>query len=119
MALHYNLSKIENHTELLDEENMPCPRTKGVIMSCMTLGLNGMETDDDVDEFIIRSRYWNTLHPINIGGCQENFENLVRRMRGLTTNVPTETRTEWVERIGEGMLRSLAYDYRRQQEDAA
>lgn len=111
MALHYELSKIENYKtvcwigeEGADDRRMN-PVTETLIFATMGVGLGGI-TDKNVDEFAARFRILEKIHGAFLYKFNEDVredwflsdEDFIAHI-GLGCNVTNETRAKWASRI--------------------
>ena len=107
MALHWNVTKCENHTALTEEGEWPI--TNALIWGSMSTGIPEI-TEENIPEIYARFRVWeNIVGPMLWGKDEETgeleerkieVEDLVKRI-GMYTNAARMTRSEWRKMLGE------------------
>jgi hypothetical protein len=99
MALHWDLSKVEDSEALT--EGTEWSITEAIIWMTMSVGLQGI-TEDNVDEFVYRSAFVQAIYGPWLSYGIYVTESMVRRRVGLFTNVSDEKRNAWMKRQMEG-----------------
>jgi len=101
MSLNYNLKNIKDWESVcLINEGTLTPETETLIFLTMSIGM-GEITEKNAGEFWSRANIVQKLHgPFFIRDSKEQFltvEDVVNHI-GLHTNVPKETRLQWMKR---------------------
>jgi hypothetical protein len=105
MSLDFNLSKIRDREELLDEGGQLHPRWAAIVFACMSVGI-GEITSKNIDEFWKRLDIIQAVDGPHLCGHEDPEQNWltradVERMVGLTTNVfPKESEAAFMKKMG-------------------
>ena len=100
MALNYDLSKIKNYEELLEDGKLSQPYST-IVLSTVIVALGDI-TNENYEKFYNRLNVMQKLtgpflhlenNPYHIS------KDDIIRMIGLNTNVSNETKAKWIKRI--------------------
>lgn len=104
MSLNWDCTKVRDKQEVLDGTEWM--KTNAIIFSTMAIDM-GQITEKNVDEFYSRYKALEFV----IGGTLAEGVTVTRadiaRRVGLSTNVFTKTRAQYVKRVGEMILRDI------------
>jgi hypothetical protein len=94
MSLNWDMSKVEDHRDLIDNE---WGITQAVIWMTMAVGMQEI-TKDNVGEFCRRAALLQAVDgPWLVGGIYVTDE-MIQKYVGLGTNVSNETWAKWAKR---------------------
>jgi hypothetical protein len=103
MALNYNLSKIDNYEELLNESNQIKEPYKTIVLSTMLVGL-GEVTDKNYNKFYNRINLIERINGAFLWDSETKTpiyikEDDIKRMIGLKCNVVNESKAKFISTI--------------------
>ena len=118
MALHWDVTKVDNFEEVLNKDNWPITNT--VIWASMAVDMQGI-TDKNWREFYARIRLCEKLHGTYLKG--EDMEPYpitpahIKRLIGLKVNVAHKPRAAWLKSyMGSILEDGISATYRAEQE---
>lgn len=129
MALHYDLTGIDDHDKLCfdgegDERTLNTV-THSLILMCVAVGLSGI-TKKNVDEFMLRSYMlqrvtgpWFNVDDIHDPSTWVLNDKVIRKHIGLTTNVANETNAWFSKKVRQVCKDTLSERNRRKEKEAA
>jgi hypothetical protein len=100
MALNYDLSKIENYEELLEDGKLKQPYA-AIVLSTVIVALSDI-TNENFDKFYNRINVLERLNGPFLFQDKNPYyisKNDVKRMIGLNTNVSNETKAKFFNRV--------------------
>lgn len=101
MALHWNLTEVQNHEELVDENNWAT--TESIIFYTMLVGMPNI-SEANHEEFFTRVHFYEKLFGSIVYMIDDNNERInypitlseVKRRIGLRTNADTMTKSKFM-----------------------
>lgn len=104
MSLNWDCTKVRDKQEVLEGEEWL--KTNAIILATMAIDM-GQITEKNTDEFYSRYKALEFV----VGGTLAEGVTVTRadisRRVGLSTNVATKTRAQYVKRVGEMVLRDV------------